>query len=469
MNKTVNMSYALIYRQFSLTAECIQSFAKNVYFNLQKEKVRRMERIRAVAECVVDELRKRGVAHAECYCEEKINNEVVFNGDMLSMFRTNTKDILCLKAVDSIGRVGKVKTTRLDQTSIADVLEHTIEIMRDSEEYIWEGVSEGPLYSNSVSGILVPQKEELLNSANQLITDTIISEGKAELTDCEFIHTLRKRTYLNSNDVCFHQMVGYYSISRNGNVRINKLNQNIYDLSKPDLILDKNLLGIEPVQLDKEFRGTLLLSPKAVQNFWWRFRREIFNDDILDTMGTDPPPIKWYNMFGKKVADSQLTLEQRPRDPRFIGAETFTEDGYLNKNFTIIDKGEFQQYPLSGRMARRLGKKQNTGPHIAGASAVFNFVIKPGKTSIEDMIKSINQGILMLDFRETPAAFTGEIIAPISFGVLIENGKLIKTVRCIMETNVYEIMYNIRNISKETVNNGIDEMPWMAFDGVSYK
>lgn len=93
---------------------------------------------------------------------------------------------------------------------------------------------------------------------------------------------------------------------------------------------------------------------------------------------------------GKKVASDLLNIRELPLLPTGLGSRLFDADGVRARNFTVINKGVVENYLLSVYSGHRLGMA-STG--CSGGSA--NFVVDPGRGSVDDLISSMDRGILV--------------------------------------------------------------------------
>ncbi len=75
-----------------------------------------------------------------------------------------------------------------------------------------------------------------------------------------------------------------------------------------------------------------------------------------------------------------------------MGSEPFDNDGVATQARDLVKDGILQSYVLSAYSARKLGM-QTTG----NAGGVHNLIIEPGEQNLDDMIKTMDTGLLITD------------------------------------------------------------------------
>ena len=97
----------------------------------------------------------------------------------------------------------------------------------------------------------------------------------------------------------------------------------------------------------------------------------------------------------------------------------------------------------------------------------FDLVVEPGEKSLEELIASVDKGLVMGGYSGGQPGANGEFSGVAKNSFLIENGK----VKCaVSETmvngNLGVAIQNIRGISKEVLLDGTSAIPYIALDGI---
>lgn len=213
--------------------------------------------------------------------------------------------------------------------------------------------------------------------------------------------------------------------------------------------------SIYPEAIEGKFTGTIIITPDCVSSFISMVVSNYASDGVIID-GTS----KWLDKVGEKVADESLTIAFKPFDDRIVMGERGTQDGYRTEEFTFIDKGILKGHKLSLYAANKTGRDvvKNTG---------FDLVVEPGDKSLEEMISSVDKGLILGGFSGGAPGTNGEFSGVAKNSFLIEGGK----VKCaVTETmvngNLGEVLLNICGISKELICDGGSVVPYIAADGV---
>jgi len=214
-------------------------------------------------------------------------------------------------------------------------------------------------------------------------------------------------------------------------------------------IMSKNPKEVQPGSY------TVLLEPDAVAEFvtflgWLEFGAKAFAEkrSIMS------------KSIGKKLTGNNITITDDYTHPKVMQFP-FDFEGVPRKKVTFIDKGVGKGVVFDSFYAHKL-KKPNTGHALPQPSPAGPYpstlIIKPGTTSMANMLKMIDKGILITRFWYTRVVDPDKtlITGLTRDGTFwVENGEIkygIKNLR--FTINIYETLKNVLAISKETVLSG---------------
>ena len=219
--------------------------------------------------------------------------------------------------------------------------------------------------------------------------------------------------------------------------------------------LDSVSKSIHPESLNGKFEGTVIMAPLCSLNFVeMLLGNYICNSVVIE--GTS----LWLDKVGEKVASDKLTVSLDPFDERIATGERATQDGFLSEKVTLFDKGVLKTHWISLYAANKTGRPvvKNTGE---------NYVIAAGNKSLDEIIASVDKGILMGLFSGGEPGTNGEFSGVAKNSFLIENGKITKAItETMVNGNLGKMFANIREVSKEQVCFGGYVVPYIAFDGI---
>ena len=161
------------------------------------------------------------------------------------------------------------------------------------------------------------------------------------------------------------------------------------------------------------------------------------------------------------MADGRFSLALAPLHPSIVGGERYTDEGFLSENYSLIEEGILKSFQLSDYAARKTGLARGRN------GSDYNFVVAPGPVSRDDMIKGIDQGILVGRFSGGDPANSGDFSGVAKNSYRIEQGVIKEALtETMINGNLADLLMHIRAISLEQVKDGSSLLPWIAFDGV---
>ena len=273
----------------------------------------------------------------------------------------------------------------------------------------------------------------------------------------------------NTNGTEFEGIGGQYSFSVTVSSNDGENNTGIdgtgfvtTDLDKPfiemadvKLILENSQKSLKPENVNGKFEGTLVLMPGSTANFIGMTLQNYAGSGVIID-GTS----LWLDKVGEKVANDKLTVSLKSSDERIAMGEKATQDGYRAEDVTIIDKGVLKTHMLNLYASKKTGR-----PMIKNTS--FDLVVEPGDVSFDEMIASIDKGLLLGRFSGGQPGTNGEFSGVAKNSFLIEKGKITCAVNeTMVNGNLGEALKNIRSISKELICDGSTVVPFIAVDGI---
>ena len=127
------------------------------------------------------------------------------------------------------------------------------------------------------------------------------------------------------------------------------------------------------------------------------------------------------------VASSLVRMVDDPFLPRGPGSRPYDGEGLLSRRNVVVEGGVLKTYLLDSYSARKLGKESTASASRGSSGGVSastsNFVLEPGATSPEEIVKSTKRGLYVTDMMGFGFnAVTGDFSRGAS-GFWIENGE----------------------------------------------
>jgi PmbA protein len=172
---------------------------------------------------------------------------------------------------------------------------------------------------------------------------------------------------------------------------------------------------------------------------------------------------------GEKVFDGRLTLTE---DPTLgVSACSFDDEGTPTSKKNLIENGVIKQFYWDRLWAAR-GGTTSTGNGFRGGlsrpgTSLVNLCLFPGKTSLEDLIAGMEEGIIVDQVLGAGQSnqLAGEFSVNLDLGYKVEQGKIVGRLKNTMVAgNIFEAFNNLVNFSDraEWVGSG-SYLPYILF------
>jgi len=149
--------------------------------------------------------------------------------------------------------------------------------------------------------------------------------------------------------------------------------------------------------------------------------------------------------IGESIANKGITIVDNGLLPGAPGTRPFDGEGVPVRKNVVVDRGVLKTYLTDAYSGRKLKMKST-----ANASGANNFYLEKGKYSPEEIIKSVNNGLLLTSTMgqgTNPA--TGDYSRG-AFGMWIENGKITFPVAEItISGNLAQMLKNIEMVGND--------------------
>lgn len=427
-----------------------------------------MDDLKKIAQNTIKALQAEGADKAQCTAAVSEKREFNVDGGEFSLFRTLFDKSLSLMAIKG-NKKGNIAINRFDDEAVSAAIKDCIAVAESAgEDDAWD-IAPKQEDKNVVQGapeadvdLLFSRTKELLENINDMFPKIMVEQLVVS-------HEKTNKVYCNTSGSSFDITNGIYEVSvmfsgHEGEVASSFFGSGVVtdSLDRPFIELGtikKDLSDVEQQIHQKpfegKFTGTILLTPGCLGSFISSIVGNFASDGVL-LDGTS----LWKNKLNEKVADERLTIHVRPDDSRIVCPEVYTTEGFLSEGYDLIEKGILKQFKLSLYVANKTG-------HTRAKNSAFSCVIEPGDTAYEDMVKGIKKGIIVGRFSGGNPGTNGEFSGVAKNSFLVEDGRITGAVsETMINGNLADILTNLVAISKETVCDGMDVLPYMAFDGV---
>lgn len=428
-----------------------------------------MENLRKAAQYILDSLVSAGGDCAQVSVSEGRVEEFNVDAGEFSLIRSVFNSGASMKVIKDMKK-GTASVNQLDKEAIDNAVSECMAaaVTGVTDEAL--SISEKEENLDFVSGALKPDKEAFFDSLLKFTEDVKEQFPEIMLEQVIASYSYGKHVVANTNGVLFTEEDGSYSVSimysAHNDEAVTSFNcvavdyldpaEDIMSLADIRLMFERAVKELSAVPFSGKFTGTAVFSPACLSDFV-SIITDSFTGDLSLIEGTSP----WKDSLGKEVADPSFTLSVIPLDDEIVCGERITADGYKAENFDVIKNGVLESFCLSEYAARKTGLKRSKS--TSGCVRVNS-----GAKPLEEMIKEIDNGILVCRFSGGEPAGNGDFSGVAKNSFLIKDGEIAGALtETMISGNVASMLKCIEGISAESVNYGTCILPYAAFGGVT--
>ena len=157
------------------------------------------------------------------------------------------------------------------------------------------------------------------------------------------------------------------------------------------------------------------------------------------------------NKLDNKIFSEKLNIVEEPRNKNYPGYIIFDKEGTDTKNKEIVTNGVIKTYLYDIKEAKVDGV-ESTGNKYNSIDG-RNMYVKPGSKNLDDIFKSVNNGIYITHFMGSMGTSINTTTGNISmqvFGYIIEDGKLVCGFEpAVLTSSIFELLTNIDDIGND--------------------
>lgn len=211
-------------------------------------------------------------------------------------------------------------------------------------------------------------------------------------------------------------------------------------------------------------RVPVLFTSKAADMLWGTAQAALNGKRVLESASP------WGERIGKPIMASSLTLYQDPQAGPY--SCPFDDEGTPTKPLVFVENGILQNYYCD----RTTGRKLNTGttgnalrPSLSSypTPGLFNFLIQPGQASLEQLITSMDDGLIVDQMLGGGGGISGDFAINLELGYRVRKGEVIGRIKDTMVVgNVYTALKQVE-LGNDADWNGSCYTPSLIVEGLS--
>ena len=429
-----------------------------------------MEKLDQIAGFILTEAKALGADSAQCSVRESEKREFNVDGGEFSLMRTLFDRYVSVTVLKD-HRQGSVTVNRFDEDSLRAAVRDCVAAAEGAQPDEAYEFAAGIPGGDFTQGAPEPDQEKLFARTQELMADVAERHPRLLMEQLVTWHDRTKKVYRNTNGVAWRTLSGQYVVSMTYSAHEGEDSTSMYggelvlgDLDTPFIqggLIDKEMfqveaqLGAKPLM--GKFTGTAVIAPSCLAGDVFGAILENFASDQALIDGTSI----WKDRLGQAVADPRIDLQLAPNDPRIVGGQRYTGEGFPAEDFHVIRDGVLDSFLLSQYAANKTGGRRS-------GNTSFSMIVRPGDTPLQDIIAGVRNGVLLMRFSGGHPAASGEFSGVAKNGFLIRDGKLDGPLtETMISGNLADMLQNLRGVSSEVLEDGTMSMPYMAFDGIT--
>ena len=208
---------------------------------------------------------------------------------------------------------------------------------------------------------------------------------------------------------------------------------------------------------------------------------ELFSGSVSSALNMESVNRKrspWAGKASQPVADKAISFTDDPTDERGVLSSPFDDEGVPTRKKELIKDGVLRCFindaynayksdaPMTGNGVRRSPMELVGQWQMPVSIAPLNMVLKRGNQSVDDIVSSVDKGILVDSFASPDVhPITGAFGLEVRCGHLIQNGSLTRTIKhCLITGNMFEALNKVHAVGSDVTTSLNYVLPSVCFD-----
>ncbi|NHJ85335.1 MAG: TldD/PmbA family protein [Asgard group archaeon] len=443
------------------------------------------DEILSILEPFVAKAQKLGADEVEFFAQRDSNKVVNFESNNLKSAEASDVDGVGIRVLINKA-IGFASVNSFDKAKITTSLKEAIAIAKIAppEDYYYlpdkQQITSIPdLYDKNIESFSM---DDIISNGQALLKSATEYDKRVSVDSGSFSARIRTNALVNSNGISISEKKSYLQYNIFG-MAIDGDDVGSFDYDYDSLVKVKDIdvvqtgetfakktLSMLGAQKTESFEGTMILPPEVAGDLLSLLLYSVIATNIQSGASY------LQDKLGEKIAVDHFSMYDNGTLKNNTGSSSFDREGVPRKQLNIVDKGTFtgvlyDTFTANKEKLPSTGHASGSFRNIPGISPT-NLFVEPGKTSIDDIISEIKDGIIIQRMSAMPDPVAGDFSGVIKGGKLIKNGEQVKTLKEITAVgNVFECLKNITHISKEfkPLRGGQNWfLPYLVIDGIKF-
>jgi PmbA protein len=184
----------------------------------------------------------------------------------------------------------------------------------------------------------------------------------------------------------------------------------------------------------------ILFTSKVADMLWGTLQSALNGKQVLEKASP------WSDRRGQLVLNPEITLTQDPNVGPF--SCPFDDEGIETQPLTLLEAGKLQNFYTDRVTGKALGTGTTGNGFRSGLGSyptpsLCNLIVKPGTQSFDQMIATLDDGIILDQVLGGGPGISGDFSVNIDLGYRVKNGQIVGRVKdTMLAGNVYQILKN---------------------------
>lgn len=409
-----------------------------------------------------------GFEKAACRVSADELHELQAETGEINLFRTAMETDVALVGIEG-GRRASLSVNRTDSEALGAAVSDLRTMAAGANPDDANDIAEAQPQESFEAGPEEPDHDAMYDRVVGLQEHVRRQYPTLSLRSASVTFVKRRACYANSNDVVFRTRRGLYQVgiqfsSRDGTDTSSMMytGYSSQDLATPieeainvDDLLRQSTEQVRTEHIPGKFKGDLVIAPNCLSDFTGFLTARIGDGPMI--AGTSV----YAGRLDEAVASPLLTLRCMPRAPEIASGYWVTSDGYRAEDLCVVEQGRLRSYLLGLYGARKLDL-----PRAANAGGCL--VVDAGDTAYDDMIASVDEGILITRFSGGRPNDRGDFSGIAKNSYYVKDGRIRFPIReTTVSGNLVSLLESIDAVSRERLNFGSSVLPWVRARGIT--
>ncbi|NLA10763.1 MAG: TldD/PmbA family protein [Firmicutes bacterium] len=409
-----------------------------------------------------------GAEKAQCRFTQTTTDELNVDLGECSLLRTTFDTHIDLAAIKD-RRKGSTSLNRSGGPALQEAAAAVIGLAAASAPDEAHEIAPAQPAAVFTAGASRPDRDKLYSRLKELLHEIGARYPRIMVRQAILDFTRTESALVNSNGVDFVTRKGIYRASvffssREGE-RVSSFNitgfssrdleRSLLECGSLDTLLRQSTEQLVTRPLQGKFVGEVIITPDCLGDLLAFLSGAIGDGPLIS--GTSI----YRDRLGKRIAAPVFSLHSRPAGGEICDGYFVTADGYAAGDLTIVENGVLKSFLLSLYGSRKTGLPRAVNDGSA-------FVVDPGETAFEEMVRSVKRGLLLARFSGGVPGESGDFAGVAKNSYLIEDGEIKYPLsETMIAGNFAEIFKSITAVSRERIDFGSALLPWVAASGVT--